>query len=360
MAQRWPTSQTTTSRQTAVPAALAKPTIIIEIHSTTWGRAGDMHGIRNWDLFFLKKKIINLILGLSAQTKSGVSRRLFNSAYTRKTTGVHDVHQRRPGRGHHDRAGLRNVSTAAGSRWDCVEYELTPVEQDVHAVALNGVTLAIEGGPGGHWSFPSLRGKHVPNSAGLPSATLIVAAQGYSFVIFPNTAVDIITVLHEITGQHLFSPLFVHYAYLPHSRWSYGLLGSLGRRHAQTPFDFGFTRPRNVRCRQGHWSWSWPVWLQIEAYRVENPILQKTELGAFGLRLRGRTQCVLLRKRKPNATTPWGVMDKYSPDRMLGTNFVSYSTNLASVRPRQSFKRPTHREASTDRPWAAATAPAAP
>jgi hypothetical protein len=38
----------------------------------------------------------------------------------------------------------------------------------------------------------------------------------------------------------------------PHllSRWSYGLLGSLGRRHAQTSCDFGLIRPRNVRCHQ--------------------------------------------------------------------------------------------------------------
>ena len=62
----------------------------------------------------------------------------------------------------------------------------------------------------------------------------------------------------------------------PPSRWSYGLLGPLGRRHAQTPCDSGFTRPRNVRCHQGHWSWSWPVWPQLEGYRVGNPILQET------------------------------------------------------------------------------------
>jgi hypothetical protein len=73
-----------------------------------------------------------------------------------------------------------------------------------------------------------------------------------------------------------------------------------------------------------------------------NPILQETELGeylshivggvvAFGLRLRGRTQCVLPRKRKPNATTPWGIHDKYSPDRMMGTNFVSYSIKRGSL-----------------------------
>jgi prolyl-tRNA editing enzyme YbaK/EbsC (Cys-tRNA(Pro) deacylase) len=51
---------------------------------------------------------------------------------------------------------------------------------------------------------------------------------------------------------------------------------------------------------------------------VENPILHEAELSeylshivggvcAFGLRLRGRTQCVLPRKRKSNVTTPWGI-----------------------------------------------------
>ena len=97
----------------------------------------------------------------------------------------------------------------------------------------------------------------------------------------------------------------------PPSRWSYGLLGSSGRRHTQTPCDFGLTRPRNVRCHQGHWSWSWPVWSLLEGYRAENPILQETELGEFlshivggvcvsGLRLTARTHCVLPIKRKPN------------------------------------------------------------
>ena len=106
----------------------------------------------------------------------------------------------------------------------------------------------------------------------------------------------------------------------PPSGWSYGLLGSLGRRHAQTPCDLGFTRPRNdiVRCHQGHWSWSWPVWPLLEGYRVENPILQETELGeflsrivggvcVFGLLLPCRTQCVLQGKREPNAPTPRGI-----------------------------------------------------
>jgi hypothetical protein len=119
-----------------------------------------------------------------------------------------------------------------------------------------------------------------------------------------------------------------HYEYPPPSGWSYGLLGSLGRRHAQTPCDLGFTRPRNVRCHQGHWSWSWPVWPLLEGYSVENLILQETKLGEYlshmvggvctvGLRLRGRTRCVLSRKRKPNAPTPFGIYDKYSPDWML-------------------------------------------
>ena len=115
-----------------------------------------------------------------------------------------------------------------------------------------------------------------------------------------------------------FRQFLYHYAYPPPSGWSYGLLGSLGRRHAQTPCDFGLIRPRNVRCRQGHWSWSWPVWPLLEGYRVENPILQETELGeylshivggvcVFGLRLGGRTECVLPPKCKLNAPTPWGI-----------------------------------------------------
>jgi hypothetical protein len=123
------------------------------------------------------------------------------------------------------------------------------------------------------------------------------------------------TVWHDRTGQYSFSPLFVPLCEPPTSRWSYGLLGSLGRRHAQTPRDFGLTRPRNVRCHQGHWSWSWPVWPLLEGYRVENPILQETELGEFlshivrevcvsGLLLSARTHCVLALKSKPNAPTP--------------------------------------------------------
>ena len=93
-----------------------------------------------------------------------------------------------------------------------------------------------------------------------------------------------------------------HHAYPPPSRRSYGLLGSLGRRHAQTPCDFGFIWPRNVRCHHGHSSRSWPIWSQIEVYRVENPILQETELGeylshivgglcAFALRLTTSSHC---------------------------------------------------------------------
>ena len=135
-------------------------------------------------------------------------------------------------------------------------------------------------------------------------------------------AVNLGTVLHEITRKHFELALSRHflynYAYPPPSRWTYGLLGSLGRRHAQTPCNLGLARPRNVRYHQGHWSWSWPVWPQIEVYRVENPILQETELGeylshivggvcVFGLRLRNRTQCVLLRKGKLNEPTPWGI-----------------------------------------------------
>ena len=123
---------------------------------------------------------------------------------------------------------------------------------------------------------------------------------------------------HENFDFALSCHVLYHYAYPSPSRWSYGLLGSLGRRHAQTPCDFGFIRPRNVRFHQGHWSWSWPVWPQIKVCRVENPILQETELGeylshivggvcVFGLCSHGRTQRVLPRKRKPNVTTPWGI-----------------------------------------------------
>jgi hypothetical protein len=106
----------------------------------------------------------------------------------------------------------------------------------------------------------------------------------------------------------------------------------------------GPTRPRNVRCHQGHWSWSWPVWPQIEVYRVENHILQETELGeylshidlvggvcVFGLRLGGRRQCDLHPKHKPNAPTSRGIMDKYSPDRMLSRNFVSHSILYSTI-----------------------------
>jgi hypothetical protein len=81
---------------------------------------------------------------------------------------------------------LSFVTTAAGSRWDRVEYELTPIEEDMHALALNGVKLAIKEGAEGDWIFPSLLGKHIPNRAGSPSATLSVASQGYRFLEFPN------------------------------------------------------------------------------------------------------------------------------------------------------------------------------
>ena len=122
------------------------------------------------------------------------------------------------------------------------------------------------------------------------------------------------------------------------SGWSYGLLGSLGRRHAQTPCDFGLIRPRNVRCRQGHWSWSWPVWPLLEGYRVENPILQETELGeflshivggvcVFGLLLPCRTQCVLALKSKPNTHTSRTIWDKNSP------NSVSCKIGFSTLHP---------------------------
>jgi hypothetical protein len=118
------------------------------------------------------------------------------------------------------------------------------------------------------------------------------------------------TVRDEITRQYLFSPFLSNFCTIMRtplpSRWSYRLLGSLGRtsKHAQTPYSFGFIRPSNVRCHKGHWSWSWHVWPQIEVYRVRNPILQETELGeylshtvggvcVFGLLLPRRTQCVV-------------------------------------------------------------------
>ena len=57
---------------------------------------------------------------------------------------------------------------------------------------------------------------------------------------------------------------------------------------------------------------------QIEAYIVESPILQETELGeylshivggvcVFGLRLSNSSRCDLVFKRKPNAPTPRGI-----------------------------------------------------
>jgi hypothetical protein len=120
----------------------------------------------------------------------------------------------------------------------------------------------------------------------------------------------------------------------PHlSRWSYGLLGSLGRRHARTPCDFGFIRPRNVRCHQGHWSRSWPVWPQIEVYRVETPVLHETELGGV---FRPRpleeitssfSQCTssyyeLLHHGNAIVNSPSGLDVKTPPDRILGVYFA--------------------------------------
>ena len=152
-----------------------------------------------------------------------------------------------------------------------------------------------------------------------PFSALKVCPLKYSIYLCFNI---VYTVRDEINAQHfefaLCRHLLYHYAYPPPSRWSYGLLGSLGRRHAQTPCDLGLTRPRNVHCHQGQWSWSWPVWPLLEVYRVENSIMQETELGeflshivggvcVFGLRLGGRMECVPPPKRKPNATTPWGI-----------------------------------------------------
>ncbi len=96
-----------------------------------------------------------------------------------------------------------------------------------------------------------------------------------------------------------------------------GFYGHLDVGMCKPPCDFGFIRPRNVRCHQGHWSWSWPVWPLLEGYRVGNPILQETELGeyssyivggvcVFGLRLGDRTQCILPPKHEPNSP-PHGV-----------------------------------------------------
>jgi hypothetical protein len=131
------------------------------------------------------------------------------------------------------------------------------------------------------------------------------------------------TVRHDITRRYfelaLYRRFLYYYAYPTHSRWSYGLLGSLGRRHAQTSCDFGFIRPRNVRCHQGHWSWSWPARPHIEVYIVENPMLQETELGEYWAHLVGgvcvvgllwpcSTLCVLQDNSKPNAPTPRGIL----------------------------------------------------
>jgi hypothetical protein len=77
-----------------------------------------------------------------------------------------------------------------------------------------------------------------------------------------------------------------------------------------------------------------------EVCRMENPILQETELGeylsyvvggvcVFGLRLGGRTQYVPPPKHKPDATNSWGIPlyryrinIRYSPDWILASYFV--------------------------------------
>ena len=140
----------------------------------------------------------------------------------------------------------------------------------------------------------------------------------------------------KLTPSIRFRHFLYHYAYPPPSRWSYGLLGSLGRRHAQTPCDFGLTRPRNVRCHQGHWSWSWPVWPLLEGYRVENPILQETELGrifrprplgalAFSFSQCTRSYYELLHQGNAIVNTPSGLVVKIPPNRMLGSNIAPHS-----------------------------------
>ena len=50
-------------------------------------------------------------------------------------------------------------------------------------------------------------------------------------------------------------------------------------------------------------------------------------VGAFGLRLSGRTQCVLLLKRKPNTHTPPTIWDKNSP------NYVSCRIGFSTLYP---------------------------
>jgi hypothetical protein len=50
--QRWPTLQHPIPRYRRGPLALAKPTIFLKRKKSTAlrvGRAGGMHGIRNWD-----------------------------------------------------------------------------------------------------------------------------------------------------------------------------------------------------------------------------------------------------------------------------------------------------------------------
>ena len=76
---------------------------------------------------------------------------------------------------------------------------------------------------------------------------------------------------------------------------------------------------------------------------MENPILQETELGeflspivggvcVFGLRLTYSSRCELVVKCKPNAPTPRGIMDKYSPDRTLSRCIVSHSIEVLFVK----------------------------
>jgi hypothetical protein len=52
-------------------------------------------------------------------------------------------------------------------------------------------------------------------------------------------------------------------------------------------------------------------------------------VGAFGLRLRGRTHCVLPRKHKPNTHTPPTIWDKYSPDSVSCR--IGFSTLYTSM-----------------------------
>ena len=147
----------------------------------------------------------------------------------------------------------------------------------------------------------------------------------------------------EINAQHLEFALSRHflyrYAYPPPSRWSYGRLGSLERRHAQTPCVLRVIRPINERCHEGHWSWSLPVWPQIEVYRVENPILQETEFsGVFRPRPLGEitfsfSQCTssyyeLLHQGNAIVHSPSDLVVKTPLSRILGVYFVPHSMYL--------------------------------